>query len=889
MELPLAEARRNDEIIAMGSSQVLRWIDELNGVTDADEKAGRIKAEIRALRREQSSAGTSRKMRELYAELDSVQFKPDYMCLIIEREKDYKRACKGFFINGVKYKRLLGTAGGIKNSTIVFVSDRLHDELARRIDNGRDLTKELVPAKFEAYKALACSASIPVSMPKGVIVVHDVETVFHADTIYLDDENDGEPTETLRPDTEITMDASDGYGLMLPSLAERWSAELQLDYVMSGCNTRFAFEKGMVFAFDFIEFADEVAKKSLVKDVWGNTVDIHDVELILTESMVKLWDSYDSCESYVNNCMNNGYTFGVPKVCPEKLENSRSTNYQFIQSYDLSDDDIDRLIKPTMDEISDVLTDDWRKSVLFLRGSGLNEKNVGKIDNNYLKAIMIDPRIAEDPYVRSAIYQLIKNRIDEAKIGVLKVHGNYSMLSGDPYALCQSVFELPVTGILKAGEIYNKYWIDTESDTLVCFRAPMSTHENIRKVTLNRSDEAAHWYQYMKTCTILNAWDTIAAALNGADTDGDLVMLTDNEVLVSKHKEMPAIMCVQRKAKKIIPTEEDIVKSNVASFGNEIGQITNRVTSMFEVKSRFKPEDKEYKELDYRIRCGQLYQQNSIDKAKGIVAKPMPRTWYDWHAISQIEDQDKRDFYRRIVADRKPAFMRYIYPDLMKQYNTYISNINKNALREFHMTVDELSQIPYKDLTDRQREFLMYCHKHMPVGTGRCVMNIICEKFEKAFDGFVGRSSKDSKFDYTIMKSGVGYTQYQYYKIKQLYEEYNKKLRNYVVFSLYERVDRDDSIATLTVLHSSFIRECESICPNSEQLCDIVLDLCYKQVRTKKFAWSMCGGQIIRNLLKKNNGIINFPVLSDDGDIEFAGEKYKMEHKEIDIDGYYSE
>lgn len=873
----------------MGSSQVLRWIDELNGVTDADEKAGRIKAEIKALRREPNSTSTVRKIRELYAELDSVQFKPDYLCLIIEREKDYRRACKGFSVNGVKYRRLLGTAGGIKNSTIVFVSDRLHDELARRIDNGRDLTKELVPAKFEAYKALACSASIPVSTPKGILVVRDVETTFCADTIYLDDEKDGEPSETYRQNTEITIDASDGYGLMLPSLAERWSDELQLGYVMSGCNTRFAFEKGMVFTFDFIEFADSVAGKSLVTDVWGNTVDIHDIELVLTESMVKLWDSYDSCESYVDNCIKNGYTFGVPKVCPEKLENSRSTNYQFIQSYDLAEDDIDELIKPTMDEISDVLTDDWRKSVLFLRGPGLNEKNVDKIDNNYLKAMMIDPRIADDPYVRGAIYQLIKNRINEAKIGVLKVHGNYSIVSGDPYALCQSMFGMGVTGILKTGEIYNKYWIDANADTLVCFRAPMSTHENIRKVKLNRSDEAAHWYQYMKTCTVLNAWDTICCALNGMDFDGDLIMLCDNEILLEKHKEMPAILCVQRKAKKIIPTEESIIKSNIASFGNEIGQITNRVTSMFEVKSRFKPEDREYKELEYRIRCGQLYQQNSIDKTKGIVAKPMPRTWYDWRAASQMSNQNDADFYHRIVADRKPAFMRYIYPDLMKQYNTYISNINKNALREFQMTVDELEVIPYKDLTDRQREFLGYCHKHMPVGTGRCVMNIICKKFEAAFDGFVGKSSKDSKFDYTIMKSGAEYTQYQYYKIKQLYEEYNKKLRSYAVFSSYERVDVDESVKALMMINSSFIRECESVCANSEQLCDIVLDLCYKQVRTKKFAWSICGDQIIKNLLKKNGGVISFPVLDENGDIEFAGDKYKLESKEIDIDEYYAE
>ena len=288
------------------------------------------------------------------------------MCLIIDRDKDYYRACRGFSINGIKYKRLLGTNGGIKNSTIVFVSERLSNELLRRVENNRDPQKELVTAKLEAYKALTCSASNPVSLPNGILVVDDAETTFVSDVVYLTDEGDGEPVMTLKKDFPITLDASDGYGLMLPSLAQRWSDELGLDYMVSGVNTRFSFEKGMVFTFDFVEFAEEVAHTYMVKDAWGNEVDIRNVELVLTTSMVKLWDSYKSCDDYVTTSVSNGYTFGIAKTCPKELENERRLNYQFIQSYDLNDEQIDELIAPTMTEIKDVLTGDWRKTVLFL-------------------------------------------------------------------------------------------------------------------------------------------------------------------------------------------------------------------------------------------------------------------------------------------------------------------------------------------------------------------------------------------------------------------------------------------------------------------------------------------------------------------------------------------
>ena len=462
LDLSLEEARRNDEIISLADSQMLRWIDEINGITDADAKARDIKLRIKNLRREPNSRQNIREIKRLYNELDALQFKPDYMCLVIDKKNDYYRACKGFSINGIKYKRLLGTNGGIKNSTIVFVSERLSEELKRRVENGS-----------------------------------------------------GEPEMTDISNYQINLDASDGYGLMLPRLAKRWSKELGLDYTVSCCNTRYSFEKGIAIAFDFLDFAENVAHNYFVKDAWGDTVDIRDVELILTTSMVKLWDSYDSCEEYIRNSTKNGYEFGIAKTSPEYLENVRSTNYQFLQGYSLDDSQIEELIVPTINEIRDVLSGDWRKTVLFLKGSGLTEGSVARANDDFIKAIMIDHRILDDPFVQSSIYQLIRNRINEAKVGVLKVHGNYSIISGDPYLLCQSIFGMELTGLLKAGEIYNEYWGNVGSNQLACFRAPMSVQNNVRKVTPVFGDEVRHWYQYIKTCTVFNAWDTATAALNG--------------------------------------------------------------------------------------------------------------------------------------------------------------------------------------------------------------------------------------------------------------------------------------------------------------------------------------------------------------------------------------
>lgn len=87
-------------------------------------------------------------------------------------------------------------------------------------------------------------------------------------------------------------------------------------------------------------------------------------------------------------------------------------------------------------------------------------------------------------------------------------------------------------------------------------------------------------------------------------------MLTDNEILTSKIQQLPALMCAQRKAEKRISTEEDFIRSNIDSFGNDIGQTTNWITSMYDVRAQFAPGSVEYQTLTYRIQCGQLYQQN---------------------------------------------------------------------------------------------------------------------------------------------------------------------------------------------------------------------------------------------------------------------------------------
>ena len=54
-----------------------------------------------------------------------------------------------------------------------------------------------------------------------------------------------------------------------------------------------------------------------------------------------------------------------------------------------------------------------------------------------------------------------------------------------------------------------------------------------------------------------------------------------------------------------------------------------------------------------------------------------------------------------------------------------------------------------------------------------------------------------------------------------------------------------------------------------------MLDITYGKNVNKELAWNLCGEQIIKNLLHKNNNTIKHLVVDNDGDIEWNGYKFK--------------
>ena len=147
----------------------------------------------------------------------------------------------------------------------------------------------------------------------------------------------------------------------------------------------------------------------LIEDIWGNTQDIRECEIITTESSFKLWQSYSSIEDYMEKYKKNGFEFSVTKIAPQVLEDEREVNYQYLQSYDFSDEDIKELCEPTVQYLKKAMCGDYESTLKFL---GINDT---LNDKSWKQGLLVNECMMKDSYVIDSVHRIIKKKIDEAK------------------------------------------------------------------------------------------------------------------------------------------------------------------------------------------------------------------------------------------------------------------------------------------------------------------------------------------------------------------------------------------------------------------------------------------------------------------------------------------
>lgn len=825
------------------------------------------------------------RLKEVKNKINRTMFMPDYVTVVMEHKNHYKYMFEhGFFINGKKFVRMSCSAGQARVSTVVFCAEDIAEEVERRINNGRDPTKKLAASKFNAYFGLSTSATFLVSEPRFAVVKDYKNTstfMAHWDTETewsIDDEID-----TREVSTE--MDRMDGMGLISPEQSAKWAMELGLDYTPSEWIVRQSFLKGMLCTFPFHEFCEEVNEGNyLIDTVYQNEdgsyikADLREVDVIVSESQFKLWDSWPSMESYVENYHKNGLSWGVASYTPKVPKDILTLNYQFIQTLNLNEKGIEKLTAQFVDWIEGVSVDKREYMLLFLLGTNHTQESIERFissgDKYWLKALVSNPECSKDPYIRLKIRDLIRNRIKSGCMGEILVDGNFQMMVSDPYAFMEHVCGMEPTGLLKEGECYCHYWNERGVDVVNLARSPQTYRcENVI-TRLAKNEQTEKWYRYCQVGMIFSWHGHEAVNLGGSDYDGDIVASTNNEAVIKGvyRDELTVTYEAPTPAKSIF-TKQDLFNADLFSFGSMIGSITNKGTNAYALlpllEEEYGPDSEEVKLVISRLQQCCVAQSKQIDKAKlGRPVKGIPDVWIRRQKINEDDDEETRQhkqLMNRCLIDRRPYFFRYRYADSKKEHDSYKRNRNAVCQSLFGLTIDELEASKRK--TQDQRDWLRNYHEFSPLIESDSTMNLLCKHIEQIDFQIVHKFRDEHNFDPTV------YIDDSYDSYMDSYKEiascYDRHLRDVARNKSADAFNEEQMVERLKEGMSY-------ICSNPVTVtnCLVRYLMIDKPRRDIELLWMAYGRILARNALANNVGAVYFPFPDEHGDILYLGRRY---------------
>lgn len=499
IKIDIATARRNGELVKLGDSALLEVIRRVTGKQFDKDKYDDLHKQKSRIMKQPSSDENKNELLSILKKIDDMLLIDTLVEVQFQNKTHYQKIYdKGLFINDKEYIRILAGAANLRKQTVFFLQRDYYEQVTDILNCGRNVDDKLNPAKFSAYWGLYNSASHPVSFPK-FIVIPDYEYTRMVKMDWIDEHN-----EISEVEKEVVFNAFDGQGLCSPRLSKIWAKELDLSHTPSTYIIRAPFLKGQVVTFDFHEFANYVARNNMVKDIWGKEVDINDVDLVISQSQFKLWNSYPNQRYYEQKCLENGLGFRISRYSQpfEKIKEYSNTNYMFIQVLDLDEKEIEELCKPTIEYFRDLMGGSREKMLTYLYPDN-SDVEFNSIEPE-IQALMLDERFSKEPHIQKRFVNSLRKKVKESYLGNLIVRSNFQPMISDPYAQCEHLFSLDVGGLLQENENYCKFWNEKNVNVVGTARSPLTHSSEFHEASLVDGYMLKDWFGYIDNGFVLN-------------------------------------------------------------------------------------------------------------------------------------------------------------------------------------------------------------------------------------------------------------------------------------------------------------------------------------------------------------------------------------------------
>lgn len=748
----------------------------------------------------------------------------------------------GFTYNKILYRRFGKSASQAKQGITAFVCDDIYDELYK-ISQMDIKIDECIISKYESQRGLLFSSCTIIKdyMPNIVIIGEYEKTLKNQLIKYAVEEKkeytDKKTGEIKQYNTheikegyrDIKLSPFDGCGCHEYSFTNKISAQLNLDYDAAGFQIRMPFIKGYSVYVPFKKILKEWGYEHIT-DIYGYTHHIDNIDCIWNISMFKghkiFQDKYgkEAWNMYMSTFNKYKFKLGISKYSHhiKDINTYSRLNFQYLQCLDLWNPKYIKNFKNENPDSYDIMSPDNEGKIISLakyttslfekiingdkfytyKFMGITDTKSCNPKSNYVKAVLINDIMLNDMAVRQFIYRKLKKYINEARIGKIYCSGFYHTGIGDMIGYLQYAVGINPTGCLKANELYCGNF---DCGDIISMRSPLVDASEVNKIRIVHNDITGKWFSHFKNQDIamFNMCDLSAPMQGGADFDGDIFLLCNEQAVINSKIDKNIILDIDDKktVSKKPYIKENITEYEIMTRDSRIGEITNAATS---IENKY-PYNEEIKKLysDYSSLL-RIIQGKEIDFLK---------TGFRMHMNSAIRNHMKK----------LPYFLLYNYPDKMKTYkNIMVCNKKiKNKDDKLPLNVYH-SPSPMNELCD----YICTWEKK----------NILWSKPKI--------NLADTKK--LVTKDGIDLSD------KQLMKKIRRFINNYAE-ELRECISCDYDISKINLLVDKYKKRLsEELTLDEEIIANYVIFISYSTLSiSKSLAWNAYGDYIVENL--KNN------------------------------------